>query len=307
MAGMVDDYYGFREKPFALTPDPRFFYLSADHLEALEHLAFGIHEGEGFLLLVGAIGTGKTTLSRVLIDRLGGQAITSLVLNPFQEYVDLLRNILWDFGVIPEGATVNELTNQLIDFLLNEAGPKGKSALVIIDEAQNLNREALEQLRILSNVETDKEKLLQILLLGQEELLAKLQAAELRQLYQRISVKYFLSPLPRREVGRYIAHRLAVCRPARPVVFTPAALRAVYRFSRGIPRLINMIASRCLVAGFVRETDRIDSGMVRRARSSLFGEKYRRIVGFRREADGENRLPFPSGDGGPPLPGAGGE
>lgn len=270
---MVETFFGFREKPFALTPDPHFFYLSEDHVEALEHLVYGIGEGEGFLVLCGAIGTGKTTLSRVLVQKLDGRVVHSLVMNPFDSYGELLRAVITDFGLVPAGETQAELVRQLGRFLLEEVGPSGRTALIIIDEAQNLADDVLEQLRLLSNIETAKEKLLQILLLGQEELLLKLSRKHLRQLYQRISVKYFLTPLRRGEVGRYLQHRLRVACPQRSLRFTWSAVWEIHRFSGGVPRLINMIANRCLIAAYIRETTTIDRAIVRRARLSLFGEK----------------------------------
>jgi len=274
---MIEEYFGLREKPFALTPDPRFFYLSNDHLEALEHLIYGINEGEGFLLLVGEIGTGKTTLSRVLVEKLSRDVVFSLILNPFQDFFNLLKNILWDLGLIPEGLAESELINQLLEFILHEVGPQGKKVLIIIDEAQNLSDDTLEKLRILSNFETDKEKLLQILLLGQEELLQKLEAPHLRQLNQRISIRYFLSPLKKSEIGHYLQHRLKAAGASRELKFTRGALNAIYKISKGVPRIINMLAARCLVAAFVRETDRLDRKAVLQARDSLFGEKYSRL------------------------------
>lgn len=274
---MYEKYYGFRAKPFTLTPDPEFFYLSQDHLDAVEHMIYGITEGEGFLLLVGKIGTGKTTTSRVLTEKLSDSVIHSLILNPFQDFFALLKNILWDMGVIPEGTTTSELINQLIEFLLNEVGPKGKTALIVIDEAQNLSNETLEQLRVLSNVETDKEKLIQILLLGQEELISKLESEELRQLNQRITIKFFLNPLNKSEVLKYILHRIERAGARRKITFTRSAVREIYKFSRGVPRLINMISNRCLIAGFVRETDVIDKAIVKRARESLYGDKLNKM------------------------------
>lgn len=286
---MYEKFYGFKDKPFALTPDPEFFYLSRDHVEALEHLIYGISQGEGFMMLAGAIGSGKTTTSRVLTEKLGDSVLFSLILNPFQDFFSLLKNIIWDLGVIPDGSTREELINQLIEFLLNEAAPKGKTVLIIIDEAQNLSGETLEQLRILSNVETDKEKLLQILLLGQEELIHKLERPELRQLNQRISVRYYLGPLAKKETGAYLQHRLARARPSKTITFTAAAVREIYKFSLGVPRLINMLANRCLIAGFVRETHTLDRGIVRRARESLFGDKSQDI---KRIMDNKKVQPF---------------
>jgi general secretion pathway protein A len=240
-------------------------------------MVYGISEGEGFMMLAGEIGTGKTTTSRVLAKKLSDSVVHSLVLNPFQDFFSLLKNILWDLEIIPEGTTTSELINQLIEFLLNEVGPKGKTALIIIDEAQNLSNEALEQLRVLSNIETDKEKLIQILLLGQEELLTKLESEELRQLNQRISIKYFLGPIKKAETAKYIAHRIERGEPREPITFTRGAVREIFRFSKGVPRLINMIANRCLIAGFVGETRTIDKTIVKRARESLYGDKFKKI------------------------------
>ncbi len=270
---MYEKYFGFKKKPFSLTPDPEFFFISDDHYEALEHLIYGISEGEGFMLLVGGIGTGKTTLSRVLVERLSDTIIYSLILNPFQNFNDLLKNILWDFGIIPESNDINDLRNQLIEFLLNEVAPNGKTALIIIDESQNLSNDVLEQLRVISNIETDKEKLIQILLLGQEELIVKLEAKELRQLKQRITIKYFLSPLKKKEVKKYIEHRINVAEPEKPIKFDLMAIREIYKFSKGIPRKLNMIASRCLLGAFVKGTTKIDYFIVKKALKSLYGEK----------------------------------
>lgn len=274
---MFERYYDFKRKPFSLTPDPDFFYLSTDHVEAIEHLIYGISDGEGFLMLVGEIGTGKTTLSRVLTRKLGDSIIYSLILNPFLDFESLLKSIIRDFGLEPAADDKSSLIDQLMGFLLQEIGPKGKTALIIIDEAQNLSVDTLEQLRLISNIETDREKLLQILLLGQEELMQKLESNELRQLNQRISVRYFLGPLERIETGRYIDHRIDIAQPGRPIRFTGPALREIFKFSKGVPRLINMIANRCLIAGFVGESNVIDKAMVKRARESLFGEKYGKI------------------------------
>jgi len=274
---MFEHYYGFKCKPFSLTPDPQFFYLSPDHIEAIEHLVYGISDGEGFLLLVGEIGTGKTTLSRVLTQKLNPSIIYSLILNPFQDFPTLLKSIITDFGLTPISTDKSQLIDQLIRFLLDEIGPKGKTALIIIDEAQNLSVETLEQLRIISNIETNNEKLLQFLLLGQEELAIKLESQELRQLNQRISVRYFLSPLNKEETLKYIHHRIKIAQPEKKIEFTNAAVREIFKFSKGIPRLINMIANRCLIAGFVGESSSIDRAMVKRAKESLYGEKFKTI------------------------------
>ncbi len=287
---MIEEYFGLREKPFALTPDPRFFYLSLDHLEALEHLIYGINEGEGFLLLVGEIGTGKTTLSRVLVEKLSRDVVFSLILNPFQDFFNLLKNILWDLGLIPNGDSESELINQLLEFILHEIGPQGKKVLIVIDEAQNLSDEVLEKLRILSNFETDKEKLLQILLLGQEELLQKLKSPALRQLDQRISIRYYLTPLKKNEIRYYLQHRLKAAGAQNELTFTRGAINAIHKITKGVPRLINMLAARCLVAAFVREKNRIDRKIILQARNSLFGDKYELLKRMKKDSFGKEEI-----------------
>jgi len=282
---MYEKYFGFKKKPFSLTPDPEFFFISEDHYEALEHLIYGISEGEGFMLLVGGIGTGKTTLSRVLVDKLSDSIIYSLILNPFQDFKNLLKNILWDFGVIPESNDIMDMRNQLIEFLLNEVAPKGKTALIIIDESQNLSNEVLEQLRVISNIETDKEKLVQILLLGQEELIVKLESNELRQLKQRITIRYFLSPLRKKEIKKYIKHRIEIAEPKKKIKFDWLAIREIYKFSNGIPRKVNMIASRCLLGAFVKDTTRIDYFIVKKAIKSLYGEKLNKVKQYEKKQE----------------------
>lgn len=274
---MYENFYNFTEKPFSLTPDPKFFFFSKDHVEAIEHLLYGIMEGEGFLMLVGEVGTGKTTISRYLMEKLENEIYTSLVLNPFLDFYQLMQNILSDFGLLPMGDTKKELIEQLKEYLLNDIGPKGKRALIIIDEAQDLSKQTLEELRVISNIETNKEKLLQILLLGQKELLTKLQDNDLRQLNQRISIRYYLNPLKKNEISGYISNRLNVGSPKQSIQFTKGAINKLYSYSKGIPRKINMLANRALISGFILESHTIKKSMIKRAQSSLFGEKYHRI------------------------------
>ncbi len=271
---MYKDFFGFKQPPFPITPNPNFFYLSSEHLEALDHLIYGINNGEGFLLLVGGIGTGKTTISRVLLEKLGDNLKTSLILNPFINELEFLQTILWDFGLIPEDNSKKSLLDQLNDFLLHDVAAKGKRALLIIDEAQNLGLDILEQVRILSNLETNKEKLLQILLIGQEELYFKLQLPELRQLNQRISVRYYLKPLKKKEVAEYIYHRINKGEPAVEIKFSKKAIKRIYKFSGGIPRVINMLCDRALLAAFVQEKTSISPVMVKKAEKSLRGENF---------------------------------
>ena len=274
---MYEDYYGLHEKPFSLTPDPRFLYRSESHGSAFELLNCAISRREGFVAITGDIGTGKTTLCRALLEQLDDRTFTALVLNPFVTEEELIRQILCEFGVLSRDelrrgwlATVNKqgLIDTLNDFLLSLL-PLGAKALVIIDEAQNLPRRVLEQIRILSNLETDTEKLLQIVLVGQPQLDVKLRSAELRQLAQRISIRYELRPLDQSEVVAYIQHRLAVAGSPSAVTFSPKAVQRVHRCTSGIPRLINLVCDRALLAGCAARTTRIVPDMIDMAAESL--------------------------------------
>jgi type II secretory pathway predicted ATPase ExeA len=271
--GMYERSFGLKEKPFSLTPDPHFLFLSSNHRGALDHLLYGIKRREGFLVITGDIGTGKTTICRALLDRLQAEVRTALILNPMlKEEEELLAAVLQDFGLVPPlGASCKELADRLNFFLL-EWARQGWRGVLIIDEAQNLSSRLLEQIRVLSNLETDKEKLLQIILVGQRELQDKLASAELRQLNQRISIRYHLGPLSREETARYIEHRLTVAGASGGIEFTSGTYRAIYRFSRGIPRLINLIADRALLSAYVAGSSRITKAMVVEGRRSLSGE-----------------------------------
>ena len=215
---MYEDYFGFAEKPFSLTPDPKYLYRSESHANAFELLQYAIRRREGFVVVTGDIGTGKTTLCRALLEQIDRRTFSALVLNPFLSEDDLLKLILQDFGVVSReemkagrlnGVSKQELIDTLYDFLLGLL-PLHASAVLIIDEAQNLPLQVLEQLRILSNLETDKEKLLQIIMVGQLNLQGLLRSPELRQLDQRVSIRYELKPLTRDETAAYIAHRIQV-------------------------------------------------------------------------------------------------
>lgn len=254
---MYEEYYGFIEQPFSLTPDPRFFYRSESHQRALDELLHAIARGEGFLLLTGDIGTGKTTLCRTLLDQLGRTTFSALVLNPFVTEEELLKAILVDFGVVSKeevrrgalvGASKQELIEVLNQFLLSLSGI-GATALVVIDEAQNLPAATLEQVRVLTNLETDRQKLLQVLLVGQLNIVSILRAPEMRQLDQRISRRCTLTALSRLEIGAYIQHRLRMAGGTATVEFTDQACDVVHRLSGGIPRVINMLCGRALEAG----------------------------------------------------------
>jgi len=273
---MYEKYYGFTEKPFSLTPDPKFLYKSQSHAGAFELLQYAIRRREGFVVVTGDIGTGKTTLCRAVLEQIDRNTFTALVLNPFLSEEDLLKRILLDFGVVSREevksgrlthVTKQELIDVLQDFLLGLI-PLKAGAVLIIDEAQNLPHSVLEQIRILSNLETDKEKLLQIILVGQLNLQTLLESPDLRQLDQRVSIRYELKPLDAEGVAAYVAHRLSIAGGS-GVTFTAKALSRVHRFTGGIPRLINLLCDRALVAGFSAETDRITHQMIAKAASSL--------------------------------------
>jgi general secretion pathway protein A len=274
---MYEDYYGFVEKPFSLTPDPRYLYRSESHANAFELLQYGIRRREGFIVVTGDIGTGKTTLCRALLDQLDRKTFTALVLNPFISEDDLLRLILQDFGVVSREemkrgrlAAVGRqaLIEALNDFLLSLLPLRAK-ALLIIDEAQNLPRPILEFIRMLSNLETDKEKLLQIVMVGQLNLKDVLRSPELRQLDQRVSIRYELRPLAAEETAAYVAHRLSIAGGGAVVSFTPKALQSVYKYSGGIPRVINLLCDRALLAAYSERATRVTPEMVRKGAGSL--------------------------------------
>jgi len=274
---MYEQFYGFFEKPFSLTPDPKYLYRSQSHANALEVLQYAIERREGFVVVTGDIGTGKTTLCRALLEHIDETTVTALILNPFLSEEDLLRRILLDFGVVSRaevkagrlaGVSKQELIDTLYDFLLGLI-PLKASAVVIIDEAQNLPLPVLEQIRILSNLETDTEKLLQIVFVGQLDLDELLRRPELRQLDQRISIRYELKPLDREASDAYVRHRLTIAGGAGSVRFTTPALALVHRISEGIPRLINLLCDRALLAGFSVQANRITPDMVRHASRNL--------------------------------------
>jgi general secretion pathway protein A len=274
---MYEEYYGFVQPPFTLTPDPRFLYRSESHDEAITLLLQAIRRKEGFIVLTGDIGTGKTTICRALLEQLDTATFTSLILNPFLSVEELIREVLLDFGVVSReavrsgrigAASKHELISTLHEFLLSLMPIKG-SAVLIIDEAQHLSPQVLEQIRIVSNLETNEAKLLQIVLVGQLNLLSVLADAELRQLDQRISIRAALKPLTREEVEAYIAHRLWVARGSTAVQFEPESLDMVHRFTGGVPRIINLLADRALMAGASARVNRITPGLIEEAAKNL--------------------------------------
>jgi len=274
---MYEQYYGFVQPPFTLTPDPRFLYRSESHEEAITLLQQAIRRKEGFIVLTGDIGTGKTTSCRALLEQLDASVFTSLILNPFLSVEELLREVLLDFGVVSrEGvrtgriatASKHELISTLHEFLLSLMPIHG-SAVLIIDEAQHLTPQVLEQIRIISNLETNESKLLQIVLVGQLNLLDVLAAAEMRQLDQRISIRATLKPLNREEVEAYIAHRLWVARGSTAVTFEPAALDRLHAYTGGVPRIINLLCDRSLMQSAQMRVNRLTPAIIEEAAGSL--------------------------------------
>lgn len=267
---MYLEYYGLTEPPFNITPNPRFLFYSAKHREAFNHLLYGIRERKGFVQLTGEVGAGKTTLCRALLDQLGQNFSTALIVNPALDPNQLVQSIAMEFGLKVKGLDRLETIAEINHFLLEQMAQDRESVL-IIDEAQDLTNVLLEQVRLLSNLETDDRKLLQIVLMGQPELRDRLNQHELRQLRQRITVRYHLRALKYSEVGQYIHHRIHVSGGKGPPYFTAPALWRVHRYSKGVPRLINALCDKCLLAGFVHGRDRIDFKMVGRAINELEG------------------------------------
>ena len=256
---MYRKYYGLKERPFNVTSDPAFFFLSSSHQEALSHLIYGINERKGIIVLSGEIGAGKTTLCRVFLNQSKQMDIkTAFVINPNFSTKELLEAIVTDFGISTTKKTKLSLVAQLNRFLLGETA-RGNNAALIIDESQNLKPNQLEEIRLLSNLETDKNKLLQIILVGQPELKFKLNLERLIQLKQRIAVRYHIVPLGKKELRDYINHRLKIAGSTPDkIIFTEEAQEVIYNFSGGIPRLVNILCDRCLLAGFVAQTNQID-------------------------------------------------
>jgi general secretion pathway protein A len=267
---MYNDFYGFREAPFNITPDPRFLFFSDRHREAYNHILFGIRERKGFIQITGEVGAGKTTVCRAILEQLGPEYHTALILNPAMTSAQLLRSILTELGIKPRKDRVAGL-EALNAFLLEQASA-GHDVVLLIDEAQDLDEELLEQVRLLSNLETDQRKLLQIVLVGQPELREKLDRRGLRQLRQRITVRYHLTPLSRGETECYVFHRLQIAGANGKPTFTRWALRDVYRYSRGVPRLINAVCDKALLCGFITGTDHLTAREIRRAVRELEGK-----------------------------------
>ncbi|MFH1411147.1 MAG: XrtA/PEP-CTERM system-associated ATPase [Candidatus Omnitrophota bacterium] len=261
---MYLDFYGLKENPFNVTSDPNFLYLSHTHREALAHLSYGIEQRKGFVEITGEVGAGKTTLCRALLNQLDSKTKTSLIFNPSLPENQLLEAVLSDFGIEPERKSKVAFIKQLNEFLLEQLS-LGNNAVLIIDEAQNLRKTTMETIRMLSNLETEKEKLLQIVLVGQPELQDKLDSPDLLQLRQRIGVKFHVRALEKEELAQYIDHRLFVAGAKEKPIFSDKAVEGIYVYSKGIPRIINIVCDRALLLGFVEETREIEEDVVRRS------------------------------------------
>ena len=272
---MYTSFFGLSEKPFAITPDPRYLYLSERHAEALAHLLYGINESGGFIQLTGEVGTGKTTVVRTLLSRVPQHADVAVILNPRVTPVEFLLTICEELGLPIESAD-RDSVKQMVDALnrrLLSAHAEGRRIIVIVDEAQNLSADTLEQVRLLTNLETPTQKLLQIILIGQPELRELLDRNDLRQLAQRITGRYHLKPLSREETQGYVRHRLKVAGAAGDI-FTLGALKEVHRLSSGIPRVINVSCDRALLGAYTQESRKVTAGLVRRAAGEVYGRHY---------------------------------
>ena len=267
---MYLEFYGLTLPPFDITPNPRFLFLTEKHREAINHLLYGIRERKGYVQLTGEVGAGKTTVCRAMLRQLDSHFSTALITNPVLSSNELMRAIATEFGLEAKGLDRHDTVAAINSFLVQQVQQCG-DAVLIIDEAQNLTEELLEQVRLLSNLEMENRKLLQIILLGQPELRDRLNSPRLRQLRQRITVRYHLNPLTRPEVAQYIQHRLGLAGAKGRPAFTKPAVWRICNYSGGIPRLVNAVCDKALLAGFVEHSDRITYRMVGRAIRELEG------------------------------------
>ena len=265
---MYTEFFGFDEKPFNLTPDPHFLYLSTVHKRALAYLTYGLDDRKGFITITGEIGAGKTTIIRTLIKQLDEKTTVARVVNTKVSSIQLLKMVVRDFDIACDKEEKEDFLETLNQFLLSEYA-SGRTCVLIVDEAQNLHPSTLEEIRLLSNLETEKDKLLQIILVGQPELRDILALPELKQLRQRITVGYHITPLNQNEIREYIRHRIKVAGASNPDILSTEAMDYIYHPSGGIPRLINIICDACLVTAFVENCHLIDEDMVKGVISEL--------------------------------------
>lgn len=273
---MYKKFYGLKDKPFEITPDPRYLYLSESHREALAHLTYALNESKGFTVITGEVGTGKTTLVQMLLSRLDSHTRIAHLFNPKLGTRDFFKYICQDFGLKTDGiATKGEFLSLLHTFLM-ECYARRERVVLIVDEAQTLSPALLEEVRLITNLETPKAKLLQVILLGQPELDKTLAMSEFRQLKQRISLRFNLKPLNRQETGEYIIRRLKAAGARNTSLFDDDAVKEIFRYSKGIPRLINVVCDNSLMTGFVYEKHIIDRGIVREVIKDMEGPAVRK-------------------------------
>ncbi|MCD6580664.1 MAG: AAA family ATPase [Desulfuromusa sp.] len=270
---MYKEYFGLKEDPFSIAPDPQFLYMSDRHREALAHLIYGVKADSGFVLLTGEVGTGKTTVCRCLLGQIPVNSEIAFILNPKLSVVELLATICDELEIAyPEGNSSVKVFIDLINIYLLDAHGQGKHTVLIIDEAQNLSVDVLEQIRLLTNLETDKRKLLQVIMLGQPELNWMLERSELRQLAQRVTARYHLEPLSRDEMEGYLKHRLAVAGVERPL-FPIKTVNKLYSLTGGVPRVINLLCDRALLGAYVKGQNVVSSALLTEAASEVFGKR----------------------------------
>jgi general secretion pathway protein A len=274
---MYKEYFGLKELPFSIAPDPRYLYMSNQHREALAHLIYGINTQGGFVLLTGEVGTGKTTVCRCLLDQMPENIDVAFILNPKMTAEELLASICDELRIqYPQNSNSIKIFVDRINTYLLDAHTRGRKTVLIIEEAQNLSTDVLEQIRLLTNLETNQEKLLQIIMLGQPELREKLSRPELRQLSQRITARYHLGSLSRQEISEYVGHRLSIAGVHRKL-FPDSVINTLHRLSNGIPRLINLICDRALLGTYVQGKDRVDKNTLLKAAREVFGKSSHQI------------------------------
>jgi general secretion pathway protein A len=281
---MYNEYFGLKEAPFSIAPDPRYLFMSGQHREALAHLVYGFNSDGGFVMLTGEVGTGKTTVCRCLLEQIPDNTAIAFILNPKLTVPELLATVCDEFGIkYPQDNTSIKVFVDLINAYLLEAHTKNRKAVLLIDEAQNLSAEVLEQLRLLTNLETSQRKLLQIILIGQPELRDKLSEPGLRQLSQRIIARYHLGSLSKKDISAYVSHRLSVA-GLRDQLFPAPVINKLYRLTGGVPRLINVVCDRALLGTYAMNKNLVSTATLTKAAHEVFGESRPLITGLHRKA-----------------------
>jgi general secretion pathway protein A len=270
---MYEKFYGFKEKPFNITPDPKFVYLSENHKEALAHLKYAIREEKGFSVITGEVGTGKTTLVHTLLNKIDGNVRTAYIFNPVMDPDDFLNYICEDLGIKTDGVKSRGQNLTLLHNFLLTCYTQNERVFLIIDEAQSLDTNLLEEVRLLTNLETSKNKLLHVILLGQPELNKTLADERFRALKQRVSVRYHLNTLKYADTREYILFRMKRAGARNLSVFDEGAIKAIYKYSKGIPRVINILCDNALLTGFSREEDRIGKSIIQEVIKDLEGSR----------------------------------